>query len=188
MLYREGDSRAFWRLAVTSGSEKNYLIQERSISERGAGIGFESRREEVKAIANLLAQHKGWPVISAQGNELLHAPACGQFEGGFELSFVLAAIKTDPKRTQYFSKLGTYDSYDRKERFAMPKVDDETQTHVHKHHRREMLDLQPLVTIMHVKRRRDSPLIRSAYSKAMVAMIGHFGHSERSTETYGEER
>ena len=70
MLYREGDSRAFWRLAVKSGSEKNYLVQERAISDRGAGIGFESRREEVEAIAHLLAQHTGWPVISAQREAL----------------------------------------------------------------------------------------------------------------------
>ena len=41
------------------------------------------------------------------------------------------AVRTDPKRTQGFSKLGTYELYDRKERFVIPKVDDETQTLVY---------------------------------------------------------
>jgi hypothetical protein len=47
-------------------------------------------------------------------------------------------------------------------------------------HRGEMLDLQQLATIMHIRRRRDSPLIRSAYSKAMVAVIGRSGQSDVS--------
>ena len=58
-------------------------------------------------------------------------------------------------------------------------------------HRGEMLDLQQLATIMHVRRRRDSPPIRSAYSKAMVAVIGRFGQSDvrqdisRENESHG---
>mgnify|MGYP001816661951 FL=1 len=61
-----GEKRAFWRLAVKSHGRKHYLMQERAISERGTGIGFESTREEAEAVAQLLAQHTGWSVVSAQ--------------------------------------------------------------------------------------------------------------------------
>lgn len=63
--YTGGES-GFWRLAVKSGGRKNYLIQERAISERGTGIAFESTREESEALAQLLGQYTGWPIITAQ--------------------------------------------------------------------------------------------------------------------------
>jgi hypothetical protein len=62
--YRESKKPA-WRLAVKSDSQTHYLIRETTVlSEHG---GFDSTRELVEAVEDLLAHVTGWPVSSAQG-------------------------------------------------------------------------------------------------------------------------
>ena len=76
------------------------------------------RRLNVTLMFELLGKHPKGPALGVRG---IKAFAAGS----------KSAVRTDPKRTQVFSKLGTCDGYGRKERFVMPKVDDETQAYVY---------------------------------------------------------
>jgi hypothetical protein len=58
-----GTKEPAWHLALKSNGEKHYLIRETRISESG---GFDTTHEAVAAMADVLAQHTGWPVTSVQ--------------------------------------------------------------------------------------------------------------------------
>ena len=63
--YQKDEARPFWQLAVKSDGQKRYLIREGALSDFGTAIGFKPSREVVEAVAEFLAQHTGWSVISA---------------------------------------------------------------------------------------------------------------------------
>ena len=60
------EAEPFRRLAVNCDGQKHYLIRETAISDHSTGISFGPSRDEIEAIADLLAQHTGWPVIWAE--------------------------------------------------------------------------------------------------------------------------
>ena len=64
--YRNGEAQPFWQLAVKSDGRKRYLIRDGALSDFGTVISFKPAPEVVETVAEFLARHTGWSVISAE--------------------------------------------------------------------------------------------------------------------------